>query len=306
MSLYIVLNRNLGKQDMAHSCFAPSRLGVVSISLLQNFSENTVTFKPFPYLVIENALPEDMFDTLQQTYPSLYSQGVSIEADNQRWSTSALRGLEIAGLHPLWKQLIEYHVSNEFLCEVCRAFEPALLSNYPDRFPNREAFTALRSGIRGADKSKSLDLWMDAQICGNTPARTAGSPRGVHLDSTTALYGGLYYLRDDSDDSIGGDLQLWKWNDGFSYGKKSGQYREGVPDRHVDLVRTVPYKANTLVMFINTIDSLHSVTPRLPTPHTRKFFNLLADSEYAYFTLSPSPLLRLRNLIRRRVLKALD
>lgn len=42
-------------------------------------------------------------------------------------------------------------------------------------------------------------------------------------------------------------------------------------------VETVRYQPNCLVLFINTIDSLHGVTVRQPTPHGRCFMNLVGE-----------------------------
>lgn len=172
---------------------------------------------------------------------------------------------------------------------------------YPLSFPTRKSLFAQKATRREFRSGDAGNLMLDAQICGNTPVRQAGAPRGVHIDAPVALYGGLYYLRDDKDDSIGGDLQIWRWNPGFSYKKKSGEYRESVPNRHVELVRTIPYESNTLVFFINSIDSLHAVRVREPTPHTRKFVNLLADSSTPFFQLTPHTTTRIRNIIRRRL-----
>ena len=37
-------------------------------------------------------------------------------------------------------------------------------------------------------------------------------------------------------------------------------------EKDVELVRTAEYRRNTLVWFVNSLDSVHRVTPREPTP----------------------------------------
>lgn len=38
-------------------------------------------------------------------------------------------------------------------------------------------------------------------------------------------------------------------------------------------------------MFLNSLDSLHGVTPRYETPHPRIFMNLIGDTEKPLFNL---------------------
>lgn len=271
------------------------------MSLLQNFSSAHLHLDPYPHVVIDSALPQRLCDELRATYPSLESQGVDSQMDNVRWSTKARACPNIENIAPVWTEIISYHSSQAFLNEVLTVFSDHLIKLYPHRFPDHAALHDQKAVVRDIDNPGHGVLSLDAQISGNTPARTPSAPRGVHLDSPNALYGGLYYLRDNNDDSIGGDLQVWKWKSNYSFRRKSSEYKEDVPLRHVEYVKTIPYKANTFVLFINTIDSLHSVTVRQPTPHTRKFINLLADSDQNFFTLNPLPHLRVRNSIRRRL-----
>lgn len=272
-----------------------------SVSLLQGFGPADLHLDPFPHIILKNALPAQLCDELRSTFPSLESQGVDPTADNKRWSTPARVGIAMPNLPDLWKQLLAYHISQAFLDEVLTVFSTSLLSLYPRLFPNETALRSITAIARDDESFPSHALALDVQICGNTPVRTPGQPNKVHFDATNALYAGLYYLRDDDDDSIGGDLQLWRWKSGYSYRKKSSEYDEDISPKHVQLVKTIPYKANTFVLLLNGIDSLHSVTRRESTMHTRKFVNVLADSSNNLFSLDPLPHLRVRNIVRRRI-----
>ena len=42
----------------------------MNLSLLQNFKENNFFLDPFPHIVIENALPEKLYNELNDTYPT--------------------------------------------------------------------------------------------------------------------------------------------------------------------------------------------------------------------------------------------
>ena len=55
--------------------------------------------------------------------------------------------------------------------------------------------------------------------------------------------------------------------------------------RDVELVATVPYAADTFVLFVNSLAAVHGVTPRQPTPATRMFFNLIGEVAFPLFDL---------------------
>jgi hypothetical protein len=273
----------------------------MNVSLFQNFRREHLYRDPFPYIVIENALPESIHDELLKSYPSPELQQVNSSLNNFRWSTKARDIASIPNLADLWRQMIQYHTSQMFLDEVFKIFEQDLLEMFPERFPTQTALYSHRATTRSIAPPDRGSLALDAQIAGNTPVRTPTSPRGIHCDAPNALYGGLYYLRDSWDNSVGGDLQIWKWQSHYSFRRKSGEYRESVPLKHVSLVRTIPYISNTFVFFINSLDSLHSVTIRQPTQHTRKFINLLADADDPFFNLDPLFHHRVRNYLRHKV-----
>ena len=42
----------------------------MNLSVLQNFKETNFFLDPFPHIVIENALPEKLYNELSDTYPT--------------------------------------------------------------------------------------------------------------------------------------------------------------------------------------------------------------------------------------------
>lgn len=274
---------------------------VKSLSLLQNLGSQNFHLDPFPHVIIESALPDHICDELLGSFPTLEQLGVNATLNNHRWSTPANKCLLIPNISQLWIDLISYHTSADFLSEVLQTFEREIRTLYPSYFSGHLYDHAARSKVRDSDPTPPGFLTMDAQICGNTPVRVPGQPNKVHFDATNALYAGLYYLRQKDDDSIGGDLQIWRWKDKYSYRKKASEYGPNIASKHIELVKTIPYQANTFVLMLNSIDSLHAVTVREPTPHTRQFLNLLADGKSPFFELHQLPHLRLRNIVRRRL-----
>jgi hypothetical protein len=86
-------------------------------------------------------------------------------------------------------------------------------------------------------------------------------------------------MRHPADDSVGGDLTISRFKSAHSDLDAKASLFDGayVSDEHLEVVETVQYRRNTLVLFINSIDSLHGVTVRQATPHGRRFVNLVGE-----------------------------
>lgn len=59
-----------------------------------------------------------------------------------------------------------------------------------------------------------------------------------------------------------------------------------LPDEAVELVTTIPYRANQMVIFPQGINALHGVGLRQPTPHTRQYVFISAELADNWLTLS--------------------
>ena len=82
---------------------------------------------------------------------------------------------------------------------------------------------------------------------------------GPHCDSPEELYAALLYFKRPEDQAKGGNLDLYDWKN-----QRRKLFREKYKIADDSLIKkrlTIPSAANTLVMFINTIDSVHGVTP---------------------------------------------
>jgi hypothetical protein len=105
--------------------------------------------------------------------------------------------------------------------------------------------------------------------------------RTIHLDNSRELFAGLLYMRKDEDTSTGGDIQVFRKT--VDSPEFSG-IREVNPAQ-VTVAGTVPYRANTMILFLNTIDTLHGVTPRLGASCVRRYINIDAHQKNKLFTL---------------------
>jgi hypothetical protein len=92
----------------------------------------------------------------------------------------------------------------------------------------------------------------------NTPVTAPSSVRGAHVDSWHKLFVGLFYLRRPDDESTGGDLILYRRKPG----RRRDRWAASIDFDDVEAVVTVPYEPNSYVLFLNTEDAIHGVSPR--------------------------------------------
>ena len=182
------------------------------LSILSNPNKIHLFKKPFPHLIIDNALPAHIAKELTDSFPlHLFD----LSKNNQRIDISASEVIKNADIPKLWKQFIEYHSSHKFFIEVINAFESCLQEDAFNKYIN------CSSGVRGIDHhSKSKEILLDAQISVNTPVQHSTSVRNAHVDNSNKLFSGLFYLRKADDQSVGGDLDICGWQDGYSENKK--------------------------------------------------------------------------------------
>lgn len=225
---------------------------------------------PFPHLVIEDALPADVFDKLLSTRPPYNG---AADADNRRSAVPAWVITNTAVYDPAWVEFADLHTRPEITRFVVDLFADHLADAYPT--PDVTA----RYGLQGHADWSDTDVQTDARLENISPARTAGSHRKGHLDTPNRLFSALLYLRAPDDDSTGGGLDLFRWTDG-----PKGQLDAfELPDSDIERVVTVPYKANTLVVFANSVDALHGSEIRQPTGHDRSYVFITAEVENDWF-----------------------
>ena len=182
----------------------------------------------------------------------------------------------------MWREFTRYHVSQDFFNEVRVLFEsrirelhPRLESNVAKPLSDWESSVRFREPIR--------DIALECQFTYGAPVDVRSRSIGPHVDREVALYAGLFYMRDDHDDSEGGDLELYRFNAGapaFDAGSRR------VPDERVTLCKTIRYGSNTLVFFLHSPYALHGVSPRSPTTFPRRHINLVGELATQVFDLS--------------------
>lgn len=242
-------------------------------SLLSRLTPADIRTEPFAHIVAEDVLEPDLCAALVRSVPGFDHFGwAGTPPSNQRYIMPAHRIAEDDEMPAIWRDFARRHSGPEFLAEVAALFA----GHWPTAMLDRLGGSLIghKTGLCWRDDPASVRILQDARLEINTPVTARpGSPRGPHLDTPNRLFSGLFYLRDPEDDSVGGDLVLYRFR--------------SEPPRHIDVfafddelveaVATIPYRANSLVLFPHGLHAVHGVSPRALTPWTRKYVFITAE-----------------------------
>jgi hypothetical protein len=238
-------------------------------SILRKITRADVVREPFPHVVIDGALEDELYARLVASFPPAEAivHGLPIE-NNAPYRMPAARLLEDVRVDACWKEFVRYHTSAAFFAEAVALF------------PELERFRGARTSVRNGEPCAEVAL--DCQPCWGAPVKRPSSSDTCHVDRPITLFGGLLYCRLPGDDAEGGDLELYRFR---------GDERLYDATRHVDpsLVEPflrIPYAANRLVFFLQSAQSLHGVTVRGVTRWPRLHVNFLAQLQTNFFELA--------------------
>jgi hypothetical protein len=237
-------------------------------SLLQK--KPTVQADPYPHVVIENALPWDLYEKLENSFPEALVLNTSPFDDGICYRLKADKMLDPNEHIPgVWKEFIKYHTSAEWFNEVNELFRPYMLSVL------HKTFTEDELGARGwADENKNI--WTDCQVVMHKPIE-GKTTRTPHIDNPMEMWAGLLYMPYPNDQSTGGEFQLHTTTDNIKRVDMKGgrQIYEG---NLGPVVKTVPYKRNTFVMFANNSpNTVHGVSGRENATMYRRSVNIIGE-----------------------------
>ncbi|MEN9614159.1 MAG: hypothetical protein RLZZ347_466 [Candidatus Parcubacteria bacterium] len=245
-----------------------------ALSVLSRAKPKDVVLRPFPYLILKNAVDDSIADELIRQYPPLVTTTKKAnQGSNERHSLTAVDALKDETISPLWKDFIRANISPDFVKSIFSLFKKSILQEYPDFEKEFGPIQNLRVGLRHKDTFETADVLIDSQISVNTPVFKPSSVRGGHLDNPDKIFFGLFYLRHPDDKSVGGELELYKHIGEDYYYDRS----KNIDRRFLEHVATVPYQKNSLVMVLNTKEAVHGVSVRSSTDVPRYFLNLLIE-----------------------------
>lgn len=270
-------------------------------TVLSKAKPEDLSREPFPHLVIPDALDEELCDRLVANMPSLetLTQGEKL-GSNRRFSLGTEAALRSKSVPTVWREFLAAHTTQQFLEEFLEIFEASIRSEYVDFEDRFGPLSQLRADRRGDVAIHPGRVRIDAQISVNTPVK--GRPSSVrkgHVDRYDKMFAGLLYLRTPDDDSVGGDLEIYRFK-----GEPGGFVGKAIADKYLETVRTVPYRRNTLVLFLNGPTALHGVSERRSSRHCRYFVNLVGELSGPLFDLTRwqtrSKLARCLHKLRKR------
>lgn len=254
------------------------------VNVLSRASHSDLRLEPFPHVVMENALDPETYAALAASFPPLEviagTGSVQALASNRRYSMPAWALLLRDDVSPIWKAFLEQHTSPAFFRTVLATFDGHWDQSIVDRL--KSAAEKQACGLLYRDDHRGRPVLLDARVEINSPViATPSSARGAHLDAPNRLYSGLLYLRAEEDDSAGGELELFRWK---SHPTETLDVFE-LPADSVERVAAIPYRANQLVIFPQSIAALHGVAIRYPTAHVRRYVFITAEIDDDWLTM---------------------
>ena len=267
-----------------------------NLSVLRNAKREQVKLEPFPHIIIHDAVEETVFRELEQTFPdySCFTTPDSPIADRKYMVRAHDIQSARIDLPVIWKDFVDYHTSKQFFDEVISLFGPELEALYGrletvlDK-PFAEMTTEVRKKGLRPNLQNENDVMLDCQpyIDCNFTSRQM---RGPHVDAPEEIYSGLLYMRDSTDDSTGGSLEILEPLDAATAFPSDGviryPVRGGFDRKRTKRVAKLEYDRNVLILFLNSYKSLHSVETRTANILPRRAVNLIGEvARYDQFGL---------------------
>lgn len=275
------------------------------LSILSKVSSSDLVLSPYPHLVIENALDATLFAELEATFPD-----DSLVLDHRLVADTwfdypACKVLKNDAISVLWQEFFRYHTSTAFFRELTNLAGHALLQLHPDLETRvGRSLAEFNVGMRPGGKEDAFapgaDVSMECQFYINY-TRKPRTVRGPHVDRPSELFAALLYFRQSNDNSIGADLEICEANHAIYDGEKSiriATLPAEVDPSIVKTIHTATYKANTLVLFLNSSRSIHAVSARTPTPLTRRHINFCCDVNFDLFQIHAPARLELKRKLQ--------
>ena len=244
-------------------------------SLLQK--KPTVQVDPYPHVVIEDALPWDLYKKLEAEFPEKTLLATDPFDDGICYRLKADKLLSLTFESGVWRDFAEYHTSAEWFNEVNDLFKPHMPSVL------HKTFTESELGARGwADEN--TNIWTDCQAVMHKPIKEKTS-RTPHIDNPMEMWAGLLYMPYPDDQSTGGEFQIYSTQSNVQkVDKKAG--RQIYDSDLGTVVKTIPYKRNTFVMFANNSpNTVHGVSLRQNATLNRRSVNIIGEFKRGYATM---------------------
>jgi len=237
----------------------------MKLSVLQNFKPEHLKMDPFPHIHIPQVLPWELYKQLEEEYPEEHIlNGETLGFGDKRYQQ---KDWDYSFITPLWKAFADFHTSKSFKDEVVQVLNEAIRTHYGDKLHIKYA----RSEVKLRYDTGPVDaMKMEMQFVIN--AIDSQHIRTPHVDQARELFAFLFYFKKFDDKGDDGGLNIYKKKTTGQW-RRQGGGREALPD-DIEVVGHIPYTKNTLVAFLNTVDSIHGVTPRNNPNTVRRYVNI--------------------------------
>ena len=240
--------------------------------LLADVKHSDIVTEPYAHYTQTDVVPASLYQELAAQFPTLATI-VNERSDigsNEAVRMTVKQVLTDRRIAPLWREFFEYHTSADYWRDVTRLFA----AHFRREFPGLEdrvgrAFEDWRVVPRGY--AGEAEVRLDCQFVMNTPVKRKSSVKTAHIDLCDKIFSALYYMRDPRDQSEGGDLDIYDWR------REPRFVKHRALTRDVEVVKTVPYRANAYLCFVNSPQAVHGVSPRDTTDVPRRYINFIAE-----------------------------
>ena len=240
--------------------------------LLADVKLSDVVTEPYAHYTQTDVVPAPLYQELAAEFPTL-STIVNERSDigsNEAVRMTVKQVLGDRRIAPLWREFFEYHTSADYWRDVTRLFAAHFRREFPgleDRVGRAyEDWRVVPRGYAG-----EAEVRLDCQFVMNTPVTRKSSVKTAHIDLCDKIFSALYYMRDPRDQSEGGDLDIYDWR------REPRFVKHRALTRDVEVVKTVPYRANSYLCFVNSARAVHGVSPRDTTDVPRRYINFIAE-----------------------------
>jgi hypothetical protein len=247
--------------------------------LLDKAQAADVEVAPYAHMVRQQALAPDTYLGLAAEFPSLEDilNGRRDVGNNEAVRMTVRQVLTENRVSRQWQDFFSYHTSQEYWHQITRIFAPYFRAEFPgleERVGRAyEDWRVVPRGFAG-----DADVRLDCQFVMNTPVTQTSSVKTPHIDLCDKIFSSLLYFRSPEDQVSGGDLDLYAWH-------RSPRFiKHRALNSDIDLVKTVPYAANTFLCFVNSAKAVHGVSPRALTSIPRRYINFIAELPIDAFT----------------------
>jgi len=251
----------------------------MEITLSEHLQGAEVHSDPFPHLIIDDFLPEDLLETAIRSFPDLALIG-DLASRSEDLPANARASLDLATVHgcgdrrledlKAFYQVLQVEKLVRLLFARLRPFLEDPLDAEAEHLPflPRMSMADRQNWLQGRP-SLSYDIQP-----GINPPQFAGLE--PHLDDKYELFAGLLYIYPAEIPPVGGDLILYERRPDqvFDGTRLKGNTYGAKP------VKRIAYRHNRFVALLNGKSALHGVTPYLESDNQlpRRLYNIIVEA----------------------------